>query len=81
MNDTWETRDPVTGRHHRNGHVLILSETDWVCLICGHHFDAAVDAELFFCGDDCTGRHYGDTANVDAYHAEMQRLQEERKRR
>lgn len=60
MPGEWEQRDPETGRHHRNGHVLILSEDDWRCQICGHYFDAAVDAELFFCGEDCTGKHPGD---------------------
>lgn len=57
MNDTWATRDPETGRHHRNAHLLELAECDWRCLICGHSFDAASDADLFACGDDCTGKH------------------------
>lgn len=48
------------GRHHRRGHVLELRECDWRCLICGHWFDAASDADLFWCGDDCAGKHHGD---------------------
>lgn len=56
----WENRDPATGRHLRNGHVLVLSEDDWRCEICGHHFDAAVDADLFKCGEPCAGKHPGD---------------------
>lgn len=54
---TWETRDPETGRHHRNGHLIELRETSWKCLICKHYFDAAVDADKFFCGDPCQGKH------------------------
>ncbi len=53
MNDTWETRDPETGGHHRNGHYLIIRETDWKCSICRHYFDAAIDADKFMCGDPC----------------------------
>jgi hypothetical protein len=30
----------------------------WRCLQCGHRFDAAVDADLFWCGEDC--KHPGD---------------------
>ena len=45
-------------RHHRNGHLLELRECDWRCLVCGHWFDAAIDADLFWCGDDC--RHPGE---------------------
>lgn len=48
------------GRHHRNAHLLELDGCDWRCLICGHWFDAAIDADLFMCGEDCTGKHYGD---------------------
>lgn len=55
--NTWATRDPETGRHHRNGHDLILRETAWRCLTCNHTFDAAVDANLFACGEDCTNAH------------------------
>lgn len=51
--NTWEDRDPETGKHHRHGHLLELRETDWLCLICRHHFDAAIDAELFWCGEPC----------------------------
>lgn len=57
---TWETRDPETGRHHRSGHLIELRECDWRCLVCGHWFDAAADADLFWCGDPC--RHPGDPA-------------------
>ena len=45
--------DPLTGRHQRNGHTLVLNELDWKCLQCHHYFDAAVDAEKFFCGEAC----------------------------
>lgn len=41
-------------RHHRNGHLLKLDGCMWSCLHCGHRFDAAVDADLFWCGEDCT---------------------------
>jgi hypothetical protein len=58
--NTWADRDVENGRHHRNGHLIELRETDWRCLICGHWFDAAVDADLFWCGEDCTGKHPGD---------------------
>lgn len=47
-------------RRQINGHTLDLRETSWRCLQCGHWFDAAVDARLFWCGDDCTGKHQGD---------------------
>ncbi len=60
MSDTWATRDPETGRHHRSGHVLVLAETDWWCQICKHYFDAAADADLFWCGESCAGKHPGD---------------------
>ena len=49
-----------TRRRQRNGHTVEL-QTDWVCLQCGHHFDALVDADAFWCGDDCTGKHPEDT--------------------
>ena len=55
--DTWKTRDPETGRHQRNGHTLVLVETDWKCLQCKHYFDAAIDADLFFCGDSCKDKY------------------------
>lgn len=58
--NTWTTRDPETGRHHRNGHLIELSGCMWRCLHCRHQFDAAADADLFWCGDNCTGKHYGD---------------------
>lgn len=48
------------GRHHRNGHLLELLTTYWRCLLCGHAFEAAADADLFWCGDDCIGKHYGE---------------------
>jgi hypothetical protein len=46
-----ETLD--NGRHQRNGHTLVLVECDWKCLQCKHYFDAATDADKFFCGDAC----------------------------
>ena len=51
----WESKDSEipNGRHQRNGHTLILAETTWKCLQCHHYFDAAIDAEKFFCGDKC----------------------------
>jgi len=55
--NTWATRDPETGRHHRNAHLLEMAETDWRCLICGHYFDAAIDADRFACGEPCEGKH------------------------
>lgn len=55
--NTWSDRDPETGRHHRNGHLIELGDVDWKCLLCGHIFDAAIDADKFFCGDDCTDKH------------------------
>lgn len=51
--NTWNDRDPETGRHHRNGHLLELDDIDWFCQICRHKFDAAVDADKFACGDPC----------------------------
>ncbi len=53
MLSTWKTRDPITGRHQRNGHTLELDENEWKCLQCKHYFDAAVDADKFFCGETC----------------------------
>lgn len=53
MNNTWETRDPETGRHHRNAHLILLVGLMWYCEICKHYFDAAVDADLFACGEKC----------------------------
>jgi hypothetical protein len=47
---TWPARDQITGRHHRNTHLLELDECDWVCLICQREFDAAVDADSIECG-------------------------------
>ena len=64
MSNTWNTRDPETGRHHRNGHLLDLDGCQWRCQICRHVFDAAVDADLFMCGDSCDGRHYGDVREL-----------------
>lgn len=58
--NTWDQRDPVTGRHHRNGHLLELSEGAWHCLICKHWFEAAIDADLFWCGESCLGKHPGE---------------------
>lgn len=56
----WDNRDPETGRHQRNGHILYLAESDWKCEKCGHQFDAASDAELFVCGESCAGKHRSD---------------------
>lgn len=50
-----------TGRLQRNGHTLELRATYWRCLQCDHRFEVAQDADLFWCGDDCTGKHPGDT--------------------
>jgi hypothetical protein len=64
------TRDLATeaSRWQRNGHTLELHGCMWRCLQCGHRFDAAVDADLFWCGEDCTGRHPGDLAASDDRH-------------
>ena len=51
-------------RRSVNGHTLELRATYWRCLQCDHCFENASDAEGFWCGDDCTGRHYGDDASV-----------------
>jgi hypothetical protein len=51
--NTWVDRDSETGRHHRFGHLIELDDIDWKCRICGHSFDAAVDAEEFWCGEPC----------------------------
>lgn len=56
--ESWKNRDPDTGRHIRNGHVLVLGENSWICLGCRHKFDAASDANLFHCGEKCV--HPGD---------------------
>lgn len=61
LGNTWSQRDAETGRHHRNLHLIELRECSWRCLQCGHWFDAAVDADLFACGEDCAGKHPGDT--------------------
>jgi hypothetical protein len=60
----WDLTQPdgENGRHHRRGHILELRECDWRCLICGHWFEAASDADLFWCGNRC--KHPG-----DAHHA------------
>lgn len=44
-------------RVQRNGHTLELQGVMWKCLQCSHYFDAATDADGFWCGEDCTGRH------------------------
>ena len=54
-----------TDRRHRNGHILELGGGTWRCIHCRHWFDAAVDADLFWCGDDCTGKHPHDSAPDD----------------
>lgn len=54
MDNTWKIRNPETGRHQRNGHTLELSGCNWECLQCKHQFDAAVDADKFFCGEPCS---------------------------
>jgi hypothetical protein len=41
-------------RRHRNGHILKLQSVEWRCIHCAHWFDAASDAEAFWCGDDHT---------------------------
>jgi hypothetical protein len=65
INDnTWIQRDPETGRHRRNGHLLELGDTDWRCQHCQHTFDAAVDADLYRCGDPC--QHPGLTTTTTA---------------
>jgi len=43
----------MNDRRHRNGHILELDGSDWRCIHCRHWFDAAVDAEAFWCGDPC----------------------------
>lgn len=53
----WDDRSPIDGRHCRNGHALYLDGTMWRCEGCGHKFDAAVDAEGFYCGEDCAPYH------------------------
>lgn len=62
----WDKRDPETGRHQRNGHILQLAESDWRCEKCGHHFDAASDADLFVCGESCAGKHRSDRVPVSS---------------
>lgn len=57
--NTWTERDPETGRHHRNGHLIYVDGCMWRCELCRHKFDAAVDADLFWCGEDCAGKHHG----------------------
>lgn len=55
MATTWlvEEVEEGVGRHQRNGHTLELHGLWWKCLQCLHSFDAATDAELFWCGDPC----------------------------
>jgi hypothetical protein len=52
--------DELDGRHQRNGHTLHLDGCTWRCLQCRHWFDAAIDAEAFWCGEDCAGKHHGE---------------------
>lgn len=40
-------------RRQINGHILQLRETSWRCLHCRHWFEAASDANGWFCGDPC----------------------------
>lgn len=54
---SWEERDPETGRHARNGHVILLVGLMWRCENCFHYFDAAVEANEFICGKDCSKAH------------------------
>ena len=46
-------------RRSVNGHTLELWATYWRCLQCDHRFENAADAEGFWCGDDCSGKHHG----------------------
>lgn len=41
-------------RRQRNGHTIELDDCMWRCLQCRHWFDAASDADAFWCGDPCT---------------------------
>lgn len=50
----------------RNGHTIVLDGCVWKCRQCGHKFDALVDADLFWCGEDCTGKHPGDRTGTSA---------------
>ena len=43
----------------------LFHSMNWRCLHCGHKFDAAVDADLFWCGDDCAGKHPGDATSEE----------------
>lgn len=43
-----------TDRRHRNGHILELDGCNWRCIHCRHWFDAASDADAFWCGDPCS---------------------------
>lgn len=52
--------DVETGRHHRNGHLLELDGCEWRCLHCRHWFDAAAEADAFWCGDPCVHPAPGD---------------------
>lgn len=58
MSHPVESDAPV--RRSVNGHTLELRATYWRCLQCDHHFETTGDAGLFWCGDDCTGRHFGE---------------------
>lgn len=49
LENTWDKRDPGTGRHKRNGHIIKLGECEWRCERCNNVFDAAIDADKNIC--------------------------------
>ncbi len=72
---TWENRDQDTGRHQRNGHILILPEMMWVCIKCRLQFDAAVDADRVGCTPPPT-TVYGIRGHRPMTHEESEKIRE-----
>lgn len=52
--NNWQQRDEQSGRHHRNGHMLILDDGyEWRCILCRGAYGAAVDADKLACAGPC----------------------------
>lgn len=67
MADTIAAEPEEQTRRHRNGHVLELDGSDWRCLHCQHWFDAASDADAFWCGDPCNHSHTDSQETTDGH--------------
>lgn len=60
MEQKQNVEDDAPVRRSVNGHTLKLQGTYWRCLQCRHAFENASDAEGFWCGENCAGKHFGE---------------------